>query len=442
LRINKTIDPLLTLIRSGTAPGIAHIRIPEALLQRADLALVLKDVEVDATLEAGTVIESVLLRLRLLNPPFWTHPIDLLGEASFGTDNITFHGTTTSAAGHVVATFDAIARTQEAAGNAQVQLRQLTFAPDGLQPQELLPSLGDKLAAVSGTLEAQGAARWNRKSSAVSSRVSLEKFSFRFGSVGVENLTGGIAFDRLWPPRTPPGQTFTIARIDTGLRVTDGAIHFQIDDESRLRIEHAAFGFSGGRLSLEPVTLDPHADRYDIVFRADHLDLQEVLDAANVEAAHASGSVSGRIPVSVSHRGVAINQASLASDEQGVLSYQPAVPPAALQQEDGGVKLLRDALENFHYNRLTVTLDGDSGKEWHSTVHFAGNNPNLLGGQPLVLNVNLTVVPGQASLELGARTLDVGDTLPVYNALFGLGFLEWLGNSLRAIGSSVPRPDN
>jgi hypothetical protein len=99
-------------------------------------------------------------------------------------------------------------------------------------------------------------------------------------------------------------------------------------------------------------------------------------------------------------------------------------------------------LKNFHYDRLTVTLDGDSGKEWHSTVHFAGNNPNLLDGQPLVLNVNLTVVPGQASVELGARKLEVGDTLPVYNALFGLGFLEWLGNSLRAIGSSVPRPDN
>jgi hypothetical protein len=65
-----------------------------------------------------------------------------------------------------------------------------------------------------------------------------------------------------------------------------------------------------------------------------------------------------------------------------------------------------------------------------------------LDGQPLVLNANLTVMPGHASVELGVQTLDVGDTLPVYNALFGLGFLEWLGNSLRAIGASTPSPHN
>ncbi|MGZ9189593.1 MAG: intermembrane phospholipid transport protein YdbH family protein, partial [Nitrospira sp.] len=175
---------------------------------------------------------------------------------------------------------------------------------------------------------------------------------------------------------------------------------------------------------------------------ADALDLQTVLDAANVDAARASGRVSGRIPVSFSRRGVAINQGTLASDEQGILTYRPAVPPAALQQEDGGIKLLRDALENFHYDRLTITLDGESGNEWNSMIHIAGKNPNLLDGQPLVLNANLTVMPGHASVELGARTLDVGDTLPVYNALFGLGFLEWLGNSLRAIGASMPSPHN
>jgi hypothetical protein len=233
-----------------------------------------------------------------------------------------------------------------------------------------------------------------------------------------------------------------VARIDTGLHVTDGTIQFHIDNKGRLGIEHASIGFSGGRLLLEPVTLDPQADHYGVVFRADNLDLQAVLDIANVDAARASGSVSGRIPVSLSRRGVAVNQATLATDEQGVLNYQPAIPPAALQQEDGGVKLLRDALENFHYDHLTITLDGESGNEWNSMIHIAGKNPDLLDGQPLVLNAHLTVMPGHASVELGGRTLDVGDTLPVYNALFGLGFLEWLGNSLRAIGTSMPSHDN
>ncbi|MGZ8408335.1 MAG: intermembrane phospholipid transport protein YdbH family protein, partial [Hyphomicrobium sp.] len=377
-RINKTIKPLLTLIRPGNASSIARIRIPDGLVKRGDLALALEDIEADATLGPGGVVESVFLRLRLLNLPFWTHPVELLGTAAFGKDRITFHGTTTSAAGRVVATFDGIARTQEAAGSAQVYFEPLIFALDGLQPQELIPSLGDNLTAVSGTLAASGMARWDGKFSALSGTVALRQLSFLAGGVGVENLAGTVAFDRLWPPRTLPGQILTVARMDAGLHVSEGAIQFQIDDEGRLRIERAAIGFSGGRFLLEPVTLDPQADRYDVVFRADSLDLQAVLDAANVEAAHASGSVSGRIPVSLSRRGVAVNQAILATDGQGLLRYQPAAPPAALQQEDGSIKLLRDALENFHYDRLTITLDGDSGREWRSTIHIAGNNPDLV----------------------------------------------------------------
>ena len=353
-RINKAIKPLFTLIRPGNAPSVAHIRIPKVLIKRADLALALEDVEAEVMFGAEALVENASLRLRLLDLPFWTQPIELLGEAAGDTNKITFRGTTTSAAGRVVATFDGVARAQEAAGNAQIHLRQVTFALDGLQPQELVPFLSDDLAAVRGTLTASGTAQWNSenlgngRNLAVGGTVSLGELSFLFGSVGVENLTGAVVFDRLWPPRTPPGQILTVARIDTGLHVTNGTIQFHIDDMSRLSIEHAAIGFSGGRLLLEPVTLDPQADHHDIVFRADHLELQAVLDTANIDAARASGSVSGRIPVSLSRRGVAVNQATLATDEQGVLNYPPAVPPAALQQEDNGVKLLRDALENFH----------------------------------------------------------------------------------------------
>jgi hypothetical protein len=442
LRIDKAIDPLLTLIRSGNAPGSAHIRIPKALIKRADLAIALEDTEAEVMFGAEALVENASLRLRLLNLPFWTQPIELLGKAAVDTDKITFHGTTTSAAGRVVATFDGIARAQGAAGHAQIHLRELAFAPDGLQPHELVSFLSDDLTAVRGTVTASGTAQWNGRNLAVGGTLSLGELSFLFGSVEVENLTGAVVFDRLWPPRTPPGQILTVAQIDTGLHVTDGTIQFHIDDKGRLGIEHAAIGFSGGRLLLEPVTLDPQADHYGVVFRADNLDLQAVLDIANVDAARASGSVSGRIPVSLSRRGVAVNQATLATNEQGVLNYQPAVPPAALQQEDGGVKLLRDALENFHYDRLTITLDGESGNKWNSMIHIAGKNPDLSDGQPLVLNAHLTVMPGHASVELGGRTLNVGDTLPVYNALFGLGFLEWLGNSLRAIGASMPSHDN
>jgi hypothetical protein len=443
IRIEKTTGPLLTVTGPASRPGSARIRIQEALVERANLRFAVENIEADATLgEDDTAVGATSMRLRPLNLPYWNQPVDLLARAAIDAGALTFDGTTTSAAGRIVATFDGNAQMREATGEVQFALERIAFVPGGLQPNELVPALGDSLTAVRGTVAASGTARWSGGEPALSGRLSLRNLSFAVGDVGVENLTGTIMFNRLWPPQTPRGQVLTVGRIDPGMEVTDGTLRFQFDDRSRLRVEHAAISFSGGRLSVEPVTLDPQADHHDLVFRAEGLDLQEALDAANVEAARASGSVSGRIPVSLSRRGIAVNGATLAADTQGVLRYQPEVPPGALQQEDGAVKLLRDALKNFRYDRFTITLDGGSSQEWHSTVHLAGNNPDVLEGHPFVLNVNLTVVPGEAFVELGAERLHVSDTLPLYNALFGLGFLEWLGNRLASIDALMPNPGN
>jgi hypothetical protein len=443
IRIDNTAQPLLTLTARGNGPGTLQIRIPQAHVEQADLRLVVENIEADAALrEEETAIEALSLRLRLLDLPYWKLPVDLVAKAAVAAGTLNFSGTTTSAAGRVVATFEGIAHLREATGQAQFELRRIAFGPGGLQPNELVPALRDSLTAVRGGIAASGTARWSGGEPVISGTLSLRNLSFAAVGVDVENLSGAIALERIWPPRTPPGQALTVDRIDPGLEVTDGTVRFQIDDHGRLRIEQAGIAFSGGRLSVEPVTIDPGADHHDIVFRAVGLDLQEVLDTANVEAASASGSVSGRIPVSLSRRGIAVNRATLAADAHGFLRYQPAVPPDALQQEDGGVALLRDALKNFHYDRFSITLDGGSSQEWHSTVHLAGNNPDVLEGHPFVLNVNLTVVPGEALVELGAQSLNVGDTLPLYNALFGLGFLEWLGNRLAGIDTLIPNPAN
>ncbi|MGZ9190249.1 MAG: intermembrane phospholipid transport protein YdbH family protein [Nitrospira sp.] len=441
IRIEKTIDPLLTLIGPGNRPRLAQIRIQHAVVERADLKLVVENIEADATLgEEKIVIDAVSMQLRPLDLPYWNQPVDLAGRGAVDAGTVAFGGTITSAAGRVVATFEGIAQTREATGQAQFELRRIAFAPGGLQPNELVPALGDFLTAVSGNIAASGTLRWSEGEPAISGRLSLRDLSFVAGGVGVENLTSAITFERVWPPQTPPGQVLTVGRIDPGLEVSDGTARFQLDDRGRLRIEHAAFAFSGGTLSVDPLTLDPQADHHNMVFRAESLNLQEVLDAASVEAAHASGSVSGQIPVSLSPSGVAVNHATLAADAPGFLRYQPTVPPGALQQEDDGVALLRDALTNFHYDRFAVTLDGGSSQEWQSTIHIAGSNPDVLEGHPFVLNVNLRVVPGEALVDLGAQRVNVGDTLPLYNALFGLNFLEWLGDRLAAIDALLPSP--
>lgn len=440
IQIDETIAPILTVTGKGKTPRRARVHILKADVEQSDLTFVIEDVEAEATFGNETIIDSFSFRLRPSNVPLWALPLEIAGRAAIDAASIGFHGTVVSADERLATTLDGVAQRPQMTGRLRFTLDPLAFTPAGMQPRDLVPDLGDQLSAVRGTIEGSGTVQWTGNEFTTSGRLSLKDLSFTVGGVGVEALDGAIILDRLWPPRTPPGQTLSIARIDPGLEVTNGTIRFQLDERGRLRIEHAAVAVSGGRLSLEPVTFNLQADRHDVVFRAEGLDLQQVLDAADVEAARISGSVSGRIPVSFSRQGIAVVNASLATDEEGTLRYQPTEPPAVLQQEDSSIQLLRDALTNFRYDRLIITLDGRSGHEWHSTVQIAGNNPDLLEGQPFILNVNLAVVPGQASLQLGAQKLDIGDTLPLYNALFGLRFLEWLGARLAAFDALVAKP--
>lgn len=441
--INPPNGPLLTLSAPGKGTAVARIHIQESHVHQADLRLALENVEASAVLgneEAAVEVKS--MRIRPQDLPYWNLPVDLVMRSTAGAGTLSFGGTATSAEGRITATFDGEAGMQDASGRARFELGPLAFTPDGLQPHQLVPALGASLTAVRGTVAANGTITWNGGTPTISGRLFLRGLSFVAAGVATENLSGTITLERIWPPQTPPGQVLTIGRIHPGLEASDGIVRFHLDDRGRLRIEQAAIGFSGGRLSLDPVTLDPAVNSQDIVIRAQGLDLQKVLDAANMEAASASGSVSGRIPVTLSRQGFLVKGATLAADAKGFLRYRPSVPPDALQQEDGNIALLSSVLTNFHYERFTVTLDGGNRNEWDSTVHLAGSNPDVLEGHPFILNVTLSVTPGEALVELGSEELSVGDTLPLYSALFGLGFLEWLGNTLTAIDDLIPSPNH
>jgi hypothetical protein len=73
----------------------------------------------------------------------------------------------------------------------------------------------------------------------------------------------------------------------------------------------------------------------------------------------------------------------------GVIRYNPEEPPAGLGDETGSVDLLLEAAENFHYDDLSLTVEGRTGGELSARLRLAGGNPDLYGGYPIALNVNL-----------------------------------------------------
>jgi hypothetical protein len=54
------------------------------------------------------------------------------------------------------------------------------------------------------------------------------------------------------------------------------------------------------------------------------------------------------------------------------------------------VKLVQDALSNYHYAKLEADVDYSETGDLEMRVAMAGHNPDWNAGQPINLNINLT----------------------------------------------------
>jgi hypothetical protein len=191
--------------------------------------------------------------------------------------------------------------------------------------------------------------------------------------------------------------------------MTDATLRFRIGERNRLEIDAAQGGLLGGRFSIRPTVLDPASDQHRARMRFTGIDMESLLDIAEIDGATASGRLSGEIPLVVSGGGFSIDGGVLETDASGVLRYAPPTPPPALQGGGEGVSLMLEALKNFHYDLVRATIDGRSGEEWSAKLHIEGKNPDFMDGYPFVFNLNLSgkldeiIRTGLQSYELPAQ---------------------------------------
>jgi hypothetical protein len=132
---------------------------------------------------------------------------------------------------------------------------------------------------------------------------------------------------------------------------------------------------------------DPHAD---LVLGVEEVDLARLLQLAQIEGLTGTGSLSGRIPVSIAGDAVVIRDATLAATGAGSLRYAPATTPSALVGAGANMDMALQALNNFQYSVLTLTVNRESGGETAALMHVKGSNPDFYGGYPVELNLNIS----------------------------------------------------
>jgi hypothetical protein len=177
------------------------------------------------------------------------------------------------------------------------------------------------------------------------------------GPVAIENvvLAGGIDVEQIRAQLNIENtETFGLKNLFAEL--FDGQLNLASLQFSDNRIEHTTAEFT-------------------------HINLSRLLVYTGIYGLEGSGFLDVSLPVGSDEVGIYIKNGSFNSTGAGRLAYTKegiAVDNIGLQ-----------ALENFHYQEFSGTLDYQSDGAYKITIHLEGENPDLYGGHPILFNLNI-----------------------------------------------------
>jgi hypothetical protein len=321
--------------------------------------------------------------------PAWFAPLRLEGSAEPRGDRLAFDALIARKAGGVEARVVGEHDLASGEGQAQLEVPPVDLAPGQLQPAGLSPLLAGVAAEVSGRVAMEGALRWET-GAGIDADVDLlvENLAFSSGPARFEEVNGVIKLDRLVPLSTPPGQQLAVGLIDIGLPLTNGLLTFDLEPQ-HLTVEQLRWQFAEGRIRAAPFTIGSADMRFSTTLTAERLKLDEIFALTQLDGLSGEGTMHGTLPITVAGAEAIIEGGELVSDRPGWVRYQPDQAPVAFQAGGENVNLLLQALENFRYETLRLTVDGRTDAEMDVGLHIAGANPDLYDGYPIEFNLNL-----------------------------------------------------
>ncbi|MGO4127555.1 YdbH domain-containing protein [Inquilinus sp. YAF38] len=302
-------------------------------------------------------------------------------------------------------------------GGLDLVLDPVRFRRRGLQPKDVVPVLaGLPLACVDGRLEGSGRIAWG-SAAETALDLRLRDAAFRTPWGRAEDATAQLRLDQFAPLRLPAGQRVRIGRfvLDGDMPpLTDVDARFGWSQAGGVDLRRVALDWTGAKVRVEGGS----GRRRPSVLKIEGLDLARAVAAAGLDDVRATGIVDGTIPFRLDRDTIVVENGVLTTRGPGEIRYGGATAPdeiKAAAAAEPGMDTLMAALRNFQYQSLRATLDGRSDGEANVKLAVRGSNPDLYGGFPIALNVNLSgelYVIARRSLAL-AR---IGDRIRDYYA--------------------------
>jgi len=256
----------------------------------------------------------------------------------------------------------------------------------GLQPWHLHGSLMD-LSTSAGTLAMQGTISWrNGGDPRPDLTFGLADVDTAYGTTGLQRVNGTVRLTGVSPLAGPVNE-LVAAKLSMGLPFSDLSVRFRLDGKGGFVLERARMHLAEGEITTGPATI-PLAgfERIPLTLDVRGVNLAELAALTPIQDLEITGTIDGQVPMVITPGAVRIDTARMAAAGPGVLRYSGDALPEGMQS----VELARDALRNFDYSDLSMTVDGGTAEDMTLGVRLEGANSDVLGGYPFQLNLNVT----------------------------------------------------
>lgn len=325
-------------------------------------------------------------------------------DAGFGLPTFTLNGTGRINAGKLAAQLNAITGAGggvklgaiKLTGNlntqkytADLDMGPIVFAPKGLQPAHLFPAAKTTLRDFAGSVRLAGPIAWSNGKATSDVKLGLEGLTGQAGPVLFQNLNGVIEIDEPWPISTRPNQQLAIEQLIAGLPMTNALVRFELNGP-KLKIAEGRLDMAGGHAGIAPTDIMLNAAGQRMTLAIDQLSVSELFKIAGVPGLSGEGAISGTAPITLFPNGIIVDNAKFAADAPGVLQYDTKQAPGALSTAGSSVGIALQALSDFHYKELIVTLNRKLTGDTDLGLHINGSNPSFYNGYPVEFNLNLS----------------------------------------------------
>lgn len=153
-----------------------------------------------------------------------------------------------------------------------------------------------------------------------------------------------------------------------------------------LTILNASLPWKQGILSVRTIKIPVFGTKpIAMTIHIDRVSIDELMQSLTGKRISATGTVSGSLPLTVGRDGAfSILEGLMKAQGTGVIS----IPPDLIPGDNPNLALARDLLKDLHYSNLTIGTNNE-GKGVAVRMTVEGNNPAVLNGRPVRLNVAL-----------------------------------------------------